>query len=500
MGRSLAAATDPRVTEHLGKDGRSTFEADGRTYIAERRGDRLFEREIAVGPAGEVIAAREAEVQFVLGSGTRGLGFLIADDGYLFQSPMSYYTRKGVWDLSPGYREKNEHFDRAISPDCLFCHSNRVEPVAGSINRYQMPIFRGETLGCDAVTAPANCTFGGSAKRRVSRVKRTIPSSILRRLELALRESICEQCHLQGQERVVRRGRDVFDYRPGLPLHLFWSVFEIPPGRLSDNKAVGQVEQMHTSVCYKESHGELGCSSCHDAHRLPSDTDKVSYYRRRRLDCHQKKKVKNCSKSLEERHARGDNCAACHMPRLSATDIIHVAASDHRILRDPAQEPPQEQTPMEMQTPLVHFHRDLLPAEERYDWIKRDLGVAMMNMAAQVPDGPGRGLFAGMALPLLEEATAADANDLPAWESLAYAQRFGGRLAAVLETYDAILARTPEGELSLAEAATVAGRLKNADRAAGYWHRAIALNPAPLAVSLSAGCAAANAGTSGPSP
>src|SRR5207253_975908 len=50
------------------------------------------------------------------------------------------------------------------------------------------------------------------------------------RLEPALREAVCEQCHLQGQARVLRRGRGVFDYRPGLPLHLSWTVFEKPPG------------------------------------------------------------------------------------------------------------------------------------------------------------------------------------------------------------------------------------------------------------------------------
>jgi hypothetical protein len=35
-----------------------------------------------------------------------------------------------------------------------------------------------------------------------------------RRLEPALREAVCEQCHLQGQARVLRRGRGPFDYRP----------------------------------------------------------------------------------------------------------------------------------------------------------------------------------------------------------------------------------------------------------------------------------------------
>src|SRR5205814_2266313 len=109
---------------HLSSDGWAGFQSGGLSYVVERRGDRLFHREVLSGPAGETMASHEAEVQYVLGSSRRGLGFLIADDGYLFQSPISWYQRKGVWDLSPGYQRRHEHFDRPISTGCLFCHSN----------------------------------------------------------------------------------------------------------------------------------------------------------------------------------------------------------------------------------------------------------------------------------------------------------------------------------------------------------------------------------------
>jgi hypothetical protein len=474
MGRSLAPATGPRAGEHLDSAGRAGFDALGLSYVAERRGDRLLHREVVAGPGGEVMASVEAEVRFVIGSGTRGAGYLIAEDGYVWQSPISWYPQKGVWDLSPGYRQRNEHFDRPVPAGCLFCHSNRVEPVENTINRYHTPLFRGEAIGCERCHGP------GELHVRRQREKRTDPGeeddTIVnpRRLEPGPREAVCEQCHLQGQARVLRRGRGLFDYRPGLPLHLFWSVFVPPPQVVADTKAVGQVEQMHLSRCFQTSEGELGCASCHDPHKLPAADEKTTYYRERCLDCHGRRK--DCSLPVAARRAKGDDCVACHMPRLSATDVAHVAGTDHRILRDPANEaprPPRGAQPGDV--PLVHFHRDLLPDDDAER--RRDLGVALMDLAAQAPPGPGRSYFGQVALPLLEGATVAAPDDLAAWEALGQAWRCRDQPPEALDAYEAALVRARERELALAEAATVAGQLGRVDDAIGYWQRAVAVNP-----------------------
>jgi len=140
MGRSLspiAAAT----TGGDEKAGRPLFEAHGLEYSIERRDGRVLHQETRRDPSGRIVARNEAEVRFALGSGSQGIGYLIERDGFLFQSPISWYVQKRQWDLAPGYERINAHFDRPVASTCLYCHANRFEPVAGTINRYQPPIF-----------------------------------------------------------------------------------------------------------------------------------------------------------------------------------------------------------------------------------------------------------------------------------------------------------------------------------------------------------------------
>ena len=86
----------------------------------------------------------------------------------------------------------------------------------------------------------------------------------------ALRDSVCQQCHLQGWFRFPRAGHDFFDFRPGLPLHRFLAVFVRESGNQGKFELAGQVEQMESSRCFRASQGQLGCISCHDPHRLPA--------------------------------------------------------------------------------------------------------------------------------------------------------------------------------------------------------------------------------------
>src|SRR5262249_53136374 len=125
MGRSFAPTSEAAPVERYEPAARNPFEKFGFQFLVERRGERVVHKEKRTG---QTAAELEAEVHYAVGSGTRGRTYLIDRDGYLFQSPISWYSQEGFWDLTPGLQVQ-EHFERPARVQCLFCHCNQIEPV-----------------------------------------------------------------------------------------------------------------------------------------------------------------------------------------------------------------------------------------------------------------------------------------------------------------------------------------------------------------------------------
>lgn len=476
MGRSLAPATGSEAAPWARSSAGLPIEQKGVHYTIESRGHSTIHKSGRQDANGQSFATVEAEVKFALGSGTRGTTFLIDRDGWLFQSPISWFAQEQRWDISPGYGEFSTHadFDRAIQPDCLFCHSNRVRPVAGTVNRYAQPIFEEHAIGCERCHGPGQL-----------HVNRTGPSperdmTIVNPADLApsLRDSVCQQCHLQGSVRFPRAVREAFDYRPGLPLHRFLAVFLLKNERERGFEAVGHDEQMQSSRCFAASNGRLGCISCHDPHRSPPPAGKAAYYRNRCLACHD---TKGCSLSSAERVARGrgDDCISCHMPRPKIKNVPHTAATDHRILRKPTSQPARlrDTTGQPTESPLIDYHWPLLTDEERRD-AARDIGVAQGWAARGLKSSPQVAKLAAIqALPLLESAVREHPDDLDAREFLGHALEILGRGEDAVRSFEEITRIEPNRELALRSAGRLLMSLHRPELARKKFESAIAINP-----------------------
>ena len=87
---------------------------------------------------GDTIHKRMEKIDFVIGSGNQTRSYLFERNGYLFEIPLTWYTKKAIWDLSPGYENgSNSRFEREVGEECLYCHNSDVEAIPYSSKRYK---------------------------------------------------------------------------------------------------------------------------------------------------------------------------------------------------------------------------------------------------------------------------------------------------------------------------------------------------------------------------
>ena len=475
MAHSLAPVAQADAVERFDTGAHNPFDAQGFRYEIERLDHRIGHTEKRLNAKGNVVDELKAEVQYALGSGIRGRSYLVERQGFLFQSPASWYAGSQTWDLAVGYQSRNQHFTRPVTAECIYCHANRAETVGDSPQHFRTPVFQGYAIGCERCHGPGELhvqlrerdkNFTGEDDTIV------VPD----RLQPNLRESVCQQCHLQGVVQTEKRARRREDYRPGLPLNLFVSYYVWPPNAVSSKRAVGQVEQMYASRCFQESGkkggSKLGCLSCHDPHNYPAAAEKLNYYRDRCLTCHEES---GCGLEMAARRAKdpGDNCAACHMPRLASSNVAHTAITDHRIVRTPGKDRPEirRRGSIPEKYPLVPFFSE--DADFSNPETKRDLGIALVKLASKRPSAE----LGQLALPLLDLGLQRWPDDVPALEAKAFALSRQGKNEEALDAFLQILQGTPDREWGLFGAAQLSSQLGRYEAALTLWQRAVRLNP-----------------------
>jgi hypothetical protein len=198
------------------------------------------------------------------------------------------------------------------------------------LDRFQPEPFHEMSVGCENCHGPGaeHVAFRQTPQSQHGSDPIVNPA----KLDHSKREAVCNQCHLQTAVRLTRHGRSDVDFRPGQELEEIWTMLDTgnQVGKDGPSSAVSHVQQMRASRCYQESDGRMGCTSCHDPHRLPSESEQAAFYRERCLSCHTDS---SCSAPLDQRQAAADSCIMCHMPRQKTANIAHLTQSDHRVIR-----------------------------------------------------------------------------------------------------------------------------------------------------------------------
>jgi len=473
MGRSAALVATAEPIERFNSSGRTVFSSGPFDLEVEKSGDRVRHRVRLRGEAPVAVPEVAIPVEVAIGSGTRGRSYLSVEEGAVWQSPISWYGPDQRWDVSPGFH-LGAMIRRPILGPCLYCHVNRVEPIPGAENRYREPLLVGQAaIGCERCHGPGTLHV---AERTRGDLPTGTDTSIVnpRHLAPALQSAICEQCHLQGEERVDRRGRNLFEFRPGLPFEQFVSVHVRHPEIAAPNKSVGQFEQIEQSRCFTGSGGRLLCTSCHDPHKKPEPATRETHYRERCLTCHNSRS-KECSLPLPRRQEKNDSCIACHMPKGASSNIIHASVTDHRIPRIPTEVRGGRGLPAGA-VPLVRFRAG--PFSPSRDELDRDLGIALARFTKKpLPPELEGGEFRFLAIDRLKSSLARWPGDAEAWGAMAIARSgrndANDKLKAARNAVQ-LAAESESALVELTEAATAAGEF---DLAAQTAEKCIRANP-----------------------
>ncbi|MBP7809704.1 MAG: tetratricopeptide repeat protein [Bacteroidia bacterium] len=316
-------------------------------YNASWKNDSLYFTEFRL-KGRDTIFKRTEQVNYIIGSGQHTNSHIQSVNGYLNQMPMTFYTQKKKWDLPPGFEDgHNTHFSRKIGLECMSCHNSYPNFVLGSENKYNGVQ---EGINCERCHGPGSIHVAQRQTGSKIDTSKYIDYSIVNPAKLSIDRQfdICQRCHLQGNA-VLKEGKSFFDFKPGMKLNDFMTVF-LPKYENADDEFImaSHADRLKQSQCFIKSYEvastssatgklrpfkeALTCVTCHNPHVSVRETNK-EVFNDACKSCHgpeKKSKLECTEKSVVKKPATA-NCVSCHMPSSGSTDIPHVTVHDHYI-------------------------------------------------------------------------------------------------------------------------------------------------------------------------
>lgn len=312
-----------------------------RRFAVYAQDGNLFQSEYETDNSGADVFRDAHQLPWKIGAGENGFGLLTDRDGYLFQAPLSYYSRSRSWGPSPGYEFADYGFSRPILPGCIFCHSGSPRPIPLTNGQYEAPPFGELAIGCERCHGPG-AAHVHAMKDGTSRSDAGAAIVNPSHLTAGLANDICMQCHQSGDVRALQPGKSYEDLRPGTPLNQTLAILKVLPTHESppDDDHVEHYYSMTLSLCYRASSGRLQCSTCHNPHVEPSTQEAPAYFNGKCMQCHTSRSCKQAI-AVRMQTAPKDNCIGCHMPKRDIRVISHSSATNHRIIREPGEAFPE---------------------------------------------------------------------------------------------------------------------------------------------------------------
>jgi predicted CXXCH cytochrome family protein len=419
------------------------FEQAGQVWLSYQREDAPPDRELD----------GRQQLKYFVGSGKRGRTYLFEQQGYWFETPLNWYARKQLWDMAPNYLSVREMpLTLPVDPGCLHCHASGVASALPDARNH----YAGQPFAEGGITCAA-CHGDGSA-HVASGGKVSLPN--IDAMEPVRRDSVCLNCHVEGQTTVVREGRELQKFIPGDNLFDYALYFVYSSENGSGVRAVSQWEALLKSECKRQSGDKLTCTTCHDPHGSPAPSDQVSFYRQRCLQCH------NQAGFQSNHHPENPDCTACHMARPPSNDIAHEQATDHWIRKSIT----LERLPLASTGNLV--------AVGGFKAGDRDLGLAYAQMAVR---GYRQADVRAVELLRGAEAQAGGApRDHELHARLGFLEQVNGETQQAAGEYRQALAADPYDSLAAGNLALIQAGQHHYDEAARLWDSVFTHDPVQL--------------------